>query len=195
MTGETNQGGTNTETFEDRLTVYYDDLTDYVDRYMIPREAGVFIHQQLEEQFPDIKGFTDILTSYYQGSEADAEAQETAYNAFHFAYNMASRISRGLPTISFALFRELAETPEDMLARYEQQVEAFRIANPHVDLLIGRYMADIDTGGRYGHVAEMVALTGFMLIEDGDRMQAAEVAATAFASELEAWDGTISELL
>lgn len=196
MTGEYNQGGVALDySLEQDFSVAVDHLIEMIDDSLADREIDAFIDESFELEHPLLKSYTDSVATHFLHGDHDETALLAAYRGFHFAMTLSSLVLIHEPKLGNTRFTGTLLANEDAVALSMSELNEFRSAHPTIDRLIGYYMSELDPDGRYAHVAELLALTTFMMVEEGEHELAMLEALGSFSVAIAEWDGDIDDLL
>jgi hypothetical protein len=146
-----------------------------------------FIDHELEEQFPQLRKFTDKLTDGLSARPMPEVAKAAAYRAFHMAYMTTKYVVNDSPQLSFERFFDAAEHP--ITANH---IADFAEAHPAICGLLDRFGRLLDPSGNHKSIADLVAVATFMILEEGEAARMKSLPGQ-FAEQLDNWDGTIDE--
>jgi hypothetical protein len=196
MTGEYNQGGASEDySLEQEFAEATDHIIAMLDDSMSEREIDAFIDESFELQHPLIKSYTDSVAKHFLQGEHDESALQAGYRGFHFAMTLSALVLTHEPKLGFTRFSGVLTHSEEQIALSTAELDDFRTSHPTLDRLIGYYMSELDPDGHYAHVAELLALTTFMMIESGERELQMLEAIGDFAIAMASWDGDLDGIL
>lgn len=164
-------------------------LIDMLDESIIAAVPGQeFIDVSLEEHFPLVPSFVENLVRTFNG-ELDEEAYQAGYHAFHYAHSFSSLVLAGPAVFSVVgLFDGLEEENDEReIAKEELEatIEVFLFPRPVLSEITRYYMPAIDKTGRHKRVAELIAGSTFMFIDNGERLRAIDEHVADFAVGLD----------
>lgn len=179
---------------EELVRASYPVLTAMIDENLSEfKRNAAFIDESLEQAYPDLIHYTNLLTALFNEGVSDKEAENTAYRAFHFAFMVSTLVLDHYPEIEPSGCFDTGESNETLAERLRGDIHVWLGQRAMLDVLIFRYMDSIDPSSDYSDLGELVAALTLMTIDEREKVRAAENEALAYAEELEAWDGIIDD--
>jgi hypothetical protein len=182
------------DSLEQLVHASYGDLTAIIDENLSGfRRNSAFIDESLEQAYPELIRYTNLLTRLFSEGIPDAEAERTSYRAFHFACMVGTLVLDHYPEIDPPYYFDTTQSNEEIAEKFHEDLHVWLGQRPMLDVLIFRYMDSIDPSSSYSDLGELVAASTLMAIDNREKSRAADVVAAAFADEVEAWDGIIAD--
>ncbi|HSH55771.1 MAG TPA: hypothetical protein VK983_03025 [Candidatus Limnocylindrales bacterium] len=144
--------------------------------------AAGFIDVTLERSMPGMERYTSALASVLSGRPADRNEQTASHNAFHFAYTVGRLVLPEEPRLAFASLYAEDLTADALQDKLIEETGVYLGRCEHLDALTRLYMKDLDPTGLYAHIAETVAGSTFMLIDEGEKDRIITETVTDFGS-------------
>lgn len=170
------------------LADYFDDLVECFDGVQYSEKA--FVDPVLEAQYPSLRKFTDMLTDCLADRKMPPVAKAATYRAFHLAYVATKLVTKGELLIAHGRFSGDVERPISA-----DEIKEFAISHPSARGLLDRFSRTLDPTGSYKSIVEIVGITTFMMLEEGETAKTRLMSPERFQEQLEAWtDGDLTEL-
>ncbi|HEX8182406.1 MAG TPA: hypothetical protein VF575_02275 [Candidatus Saccharimonadales bacterium] len=133
----------------------------------------------------DVRQYLTTLSCIVNNGEFSPSAYETTNRAYLFAGSVARILFRSEPNISSAKDLQVIKTHDGYIDAYERLNEAataYYETAPTIDGLVGAYQFELDPSTIYPHVAELVAGTTFMALEQIEQKRVAATVDTRFST-------------
>lgn len=148
---------------------------------------SAFVDVEFEFMHPNTFTYTDGISSILLHGRQEQAARLAAYRGFHFAVQVSGLVLPENPAIAFGDFFDRNTDNEELRRKLETSASEYLGRCAALDRMTAYFMPEIDPTGRYGHVAEIVAGSTFMFVDNAERDRVINDSVARFSGEIESF--------